>query len=318
MKVGRRRGASSVAAAVVVGLTARGLLVVDVLFVVDADEAFSATVLVDDETEACSWRTERLLVLKRPTGRLLAAVAVVVVVDVEAVDPTDGGRGGRRVVVLVRDVAWDFVRACVLVTGDRGLAIDVVAVVVEGPGRDAIVDASLVGAEDMDLGLVSLLDMVGGRTVLAGSACSAASFCFAGLRVGMLLDRSRPKMPEFGLLLEPEVVVVDVEGIPVRAPVVPARVRVAVAAVAAVDDEGPNFGSLLGELSLVSVMAALLLFPRSSAAVAVAVASAGAPPLFPGCRSDRDRPKAAAEDDDDMLWLRVRMPGKAEVSSTQW
>lgn len=229
---------------------------------------------------------------------MLAAVAAVVVVDVEAVDPADGGRGGRRVVALVRDVAWDFVRACVLVTGDRGFAVDVVAVVVEDPGRDAIVDASLVGAEDMDLGLVSLLDIVGGRTVLGGSTSSVASFCVAGLRVSRLLDRSRLKMPEFGLLLEPEVVVVDVEGIPVRAPVVPARACVAVAAVAAVDDEDPNFGSLLGELSRVSVMAALLLlFPRSSAAV-----GAGAPaPLFPGCRSDRDRLKAAAEDDDDML-----------------
>lgn len=62
MKAGRRRGASSVAAAVV-GLAARGLLVIDVLFVVDADDAFRAAVLVGDEREACSWRVERVLVL---------------------------------------------------------------------------------------------------------------------------------------------------------------------------------------------------------------------------------------------------------------
>lgn len=189
-------------------------------------------------------------------------------------------------------------RACVFATGDCGFDVEVVAVV-EAPGRDEVVGMSF-GAEDMDLGLISLLDVDIGRTVLAGSGCSAASVCVAGLRAAMLLDRSRPKMPEFGLLLVPAIVVaVEVEGIPLRAPVVPARDRVvvAVAVAVAVIAEDPNFGSLLGELVRGSVVVAFL----------VAGSSRSSPPLpppplpVPGCRSDRDLLKAVAEDEDDML-----------------
>lgn len=187
-------------------------------------------------------------------------------------------------------------RACVFATGDCGFGVEVVAVV-EAPGRDEVVGMSF-GAEDMDLGLISLLDVDIGRTVLAGSGCSAASVCVAGLRAAMLLDRSRPKMPEFGLLLVPAIVVaVEVEGIPLRAPVVPARGRVVVAVAVAVIAEDPNFGSLLGELVRGSVVVAFL----------VAGSSRSSPPLpppplpVPGCRSDRDLLKAVAEDEDDML-----------------
>lgn len=318
MKAGRRRGASSVAAVVVVvggggGLAARGLLVVDVLFVVDAVDALRAENLVDalcgvdvvdalraealfvgDKAGACSWRTERAWGLRRPRGRLLAAVAVVVVVEAEAVEPTDGGRGGRKVVELVRAVAWDFARVCVLVGGGCGLGV--VVVVVEGPGLEARLDASLVGAEDMDLGLVSLLDMERGRAGLVGAGFAVVSFCVvAGLRVvvvAVLLDRSRPKMAECGLLLVPEAAVVEVEGIAVRA----------VVAVAVLEAEVPNLGSLLGELSRVSAVGALLVVSRSRAGAVGRPPPPPPPPGFsPGCRSERDQPRAGAEDDDDMV-----------------
>lgn len=344
MKAGRRRGGSSVAvaaavAAAVVDLGARELVVVGAV-VVDAVDPFGTEVLAEDEADGCSWRTGRVVVLERPNGRLLAVVAVVVVVDVEAIDPADGGRGGRRVVALVRDVAWDFVRECDLVTGDCGFAVEEAAVV-KDRGREEVVGESL-GAEDMDFGLASLVDVVVGRTVLAGcSACSVASFCVAGLRVARLFDRSRPKMPEFGLLLVPVVEVVEVEGIPLRAPVVPARVRVAVVMVV-VEEEEPNFGSLLGELVRGSVVVAgagaevepplfRLLFPllllmrpcRSSPPAAggrLFWAPAPVPKVVPvpGWRRDRDRPKAVAEDDEDMLGCGVQGQGrKAAVSSSR-
>lgn len=288
---------------------------VDVLFVVDAVDALRAENLVDvlcgvdvvdarraedllvgDKAGACSWRTERAWGLRRPRGRLLAAVAVVVVVEAEAVEPADGGRGGRKVVELVRAVAWDFARVCVLVGGGCGLGVVVVVVVVEGPGLEARLDASLVGAEDMDLGLVSLLDMERGRAGLVGAGCSVVSFCVvAGLRVvvvAVVLDRSRPKMAECGLLLVPEAAVVEVEGIAVRA----------VVAVAVLEAEAPNLGSLLGELSRVSVVEALLVASRSRAGAVGRPPPPPPPPVFsPGCRSERDRPRAGAEDDDDMV-----------------
>lgn len=74
--------------------------------VIDAEDALRAEVLAADEVEGFSWRAARVVVvLERPTGRLLAAVAAVAVVEVEAIDPADGGRGGRKVVAFVRDVA---------------------------------------------------------------------------------------------------------------------------------------------------------------------------------------------------------------------
>lgn len=141
----------------------------------DVEGAYAEGVVVNEVAEACSWRVGRALVLlRRPTGRLLAAVAVVVDVDVEAVDPADGGRGGRRVVALVRDVAWDFVRACVLEIGDCGFAVGEFAVIA-GPGREDVVGESF-GAEEMDLGLMSLLVDAMGRTVFVVSAWLVASF----------------------------------------------------------------------------------------------------------------------------------------------
>lgn len=93
-------------------------------------------------------------VLDRAGGFLLAAVVAVVVavgavvVDVEgAWDPADGGRGGRRTVAAVSDVADDFARVCV----DLMLAVfgDVVS---EAEGREEVVGESLEEA-----GLVSLV-----------------------------------------------------------------------------------------------------------------------------------------------------------------
>lgn len=207
--------------------------------------------LADGGLDAGSWRAERVVVLERPMGRLFAAV-----VEVEAIDPADGGRGGRRVVACVRDVAWDLVRACVFATGDCGLV-------------EAVGGTNLLGAEDIDLGLVNLLDVVVGRRFFACSGCFSALFCGTVLWAAMLFDRSRPNIPELGLLLAPVVVVVlvDVEGMPLRAPIVPARVRVAapvVVVVVVADEEPPNFGSLLGEWSRDSAAAAPFLSARPS------------------------------------------------------
>lgn len=60
----------------------------------------------------------------RPTGRLLVAVAVVVAVEAETIDPADGGRGGRRLVAGVNDVAANLVRECLTVTGDSVLVVE--------------------------------------------------------------------------------------------------------------------------------------------------------------------------------------------------
>lgn len=146
--------------------------------------------------------------------------------------------------------------------------------------------------------------------------------------VVVVLDvEGTPKMPEFGRLLVPVVVVPELEGRPLRAPVVPARVRVAAAVVIVVAEE-PNFGSLLGELTRGSVLVdaeaededadavgaaplfrllpLLLMRPSRSSRPACDPPPPDLPPPFPatGWRSDRDRLRAAAEEEDDILEVR--------------
>ena len=108
------------------------------------------------------------VVLDRPMGLLLAAVAVVVLVEVDVTDPADGGRGGRRTVAEFRAVADDFARMCVGLRGDAVLAGegDVVVfggVALKGEGREGVVGD---GSEEVGAGLEVDIDFVGGRISL--------------------------------------------------------------------------------------------------------------------------------------------------------
>lgn len=232
MNAGRSRGTSSVA--VFLG----GLAVA---FAMEEDVAFrgvgSTDVLAGFETPWDALVTA--VVLARATGRLLATVeaeVVVAIVDVDAMDPADGGRGGRVAVVEVRAVAVDFGRGRV-VRGAIGLAVDEAKaglVVLVGEGRDAIPEEGFDVNDDVDVGRASLVvaDAVG-RAVLVVSASSLEMFCVTGLRAAVESDRPRPKTPEFGLLLV---------AIPLPpGPDIPARVLVAV-------EVPPGLGSRLGDM----------------------------------------------------------------------
>lgn len=227
----------------------------------------------------------------------------MVVVDVDAIDPAEGGRGGCKVVVEVNEVAIDFGRGCV-VRGDIGLAADDarVEVVVPGAGgRDEVVGESFDREDDMDFGLVSLVavDNEVGRAGFGGSASSPVVTCVVGLRVAAEFERDRPKMPEFGLLLA-------TAPLP-PAPAVPARALVAVAA-------PPSLGSLLGDMFPGSADTGdgadgapmpLVLSSRILSAAATRGASffsssflGALPRPAVGCRRERDRFSPVVDEDD--------------------
>ena len=129
MNAGRSRGGSSAA----VGFGSRA-------FAVAEDVALRTEVLAAEEAGAWRcWGARVVTVLGRPIGRLLAAVAVVVVVVGEAANSVEGGRGGRRAVIEVREVAVEFARACVAFRGDCSLVVDVDGAPVDAPeeGRRA-------------------------------------------------------------------------------------------------------------------------------------------------------------------------------------
>lgn len=238
------------------------------------------------------------------------AVAAIegVFVDVEVIDPAEGGRGGRRVVVDDNEVAIDFGRGRV-VRGDSGLAVEVVEAEGVGPrgeGREEVVGESF-GTEEMDFGLINLvLVVMVGRAGFEGSAASSAVFSVADLRVATVLERFRPNIPEFGLLL---VVVAPPTG-----PAVPARGLVVV-------NGPPGFGSLLGDMlpdwsadtdadAVTGASAAgrpLMFLPLASrvlAAMRGSVLSPSVPSALPrpaaGCRRERDLLRPDVEDEDDM------------------
>jgi hypothetical protein len=265
-----------------------------------------AEVLAEEDPETCRWCADRVVtVLDRPTGLLVAAaaaaavVAVAVVVDVGAIDPAEGGRGGRSTVADVRAVAFDFARECVLVRCGCVL-VGVVPVASEGgsweEAGEGLEDADI----DLDVGLVSLAVLVTvGLVVLDGSAGSLVVLCVTGFRTATVFRR--PNTPEVGRLLVPAAadgIAVVVDGMPFPAPTVPARVRDAIV-------EPPGLGSLVGDVvlaafgaELVGAAASLLLF------VSLPVSSFLWVLLRPavGCLSERDRPRAVAEvDDDDMI-----------------
>lgn len=162
LKAGLRRVASPGA----VGLT-------DLAAVVDA--ALLRADVLDAGTDAWRrWVDRVTVVLDRPIGLLLAAVAVVVVVEVEATDPADGGRGGRRMVAEFSAVADDFARMCVFVRGDavpagEGDDFAVGGVALKGEGREGEGREGVVGddSEDAVAGLEEAdIDFVDGRISL--------------------------------------------------------------------------------------------------------------------------------------------------------
>lgn len=264
---------------------------------------------------ADSWRRwpERVaaMVLARLMGFLLAAVVVVLAVEVEVTEPADGGRGGRRTVAEFRAVADDFARICVVVRCDavRAGEGDVVVfggVTLEGEGREGVVgDGSEevgAGLEEVDIdlagGRISLLVVIGAGLVLfEGSACSGPAACVVGFRAARLSDR--PNMPDVGLLLVPEA---TADGMPLALPAVAARVRVAI--------EVPpgGFGSLLGDV-LPAAAAGTPLLVAATLLVVVAVLTLFVVSSFfrplprpaVGCLSDRERLRADAEEEDDIV-----------------
>lgn len=255
---------------------------------------------------------------------------MVVVVEVVATDPADGGRGGRRTVAEFRAVAEDFARMCVVVRGDAVLAGDGVDVLVggvalegegRGEGREGVVgdgsaEAGAVFGVDIDFvgGRINLLVVMGAGLVLfEGSGCSAAVACVVAFLVAMLSER--PNMPEVGLLLVPAAAAAAAaDGMPLAFPAVPARVRVAI-------EEPPGgFGSLLGDVFLaapaeeVEAAAGAPLLAAATTLVVLttllAVSSFLRPLLRPavGCLSDRERLSAGAEEEDDMSPSQSQMP----------
>lgn len=297
LKAGLRRGASPAAA----GLTDLAALV---------DAALPRADVLEDGMDAWRrWLDRATVVLDRPNGFLLAAVAVVAVVEVEATEPADGGRGGRRTVAEFRAVAEDFARMCVVLRGDSTLAGegDVVVfggVALEGEGREGVVGS---GSEEADAGFEEVdIAFVDGRTSLLvavmgaglalfeGSGCSAAGACVVGFLAAML--SGRPNMPDVGLLLVPAAAA---DGMPLAFPAVAARVRVAIGGA------GWGFGSLLGDVFLAAP--AEEVEPAAGATLLVltallAVSSLRRALLRPavGCLSDRERLRAGADDEDDM------------------
>lgn len=273
------------------------------------------------------WPDRATVVLDRPTGLLFAVVAVVVVVEAEATDPADGGRGGRRTVAEFRAVADDLARMCVVVRGDAvrgdavfagdGDGVVVGGVALKGDGREGVVgdgsEEAGAGLEEEDIdfvaGRISLLVAMGAGLVrFEGSGCSAAGACVVGFLAAMLSDR--PNMPEVGLLLVPAPAA---EGMPLALPAVAARVRVAI-------EETPGgFGSLLGDVFLAAPaeeVEAAAGAPLLAAATLVVLATLLTVSSFlrallrpaVGCLSDRERLSAGAEEEDDMSPSQSQMP----------
>lgn len=109
----------------------------------------------------------------------------------------------------------------------------------------------------------------------------------------MLSDR--PNMPEVGLLLVPAAAA---DGMPLALPAVPARVRVAI-------EEPPGgFGSLLGDVFLaapaeeVEAAATLVVVLTTLLALSSFLRALLRPAV--GCRSDRERLSAGADEEVDM------------------
>lgn len=265
--------------------------------------------------------------LARPIVCLVFAVAVVVVVDFE---PAEGGRGGRRVVAEVREVAFDLVRSCSVVRGGSGFAGRVFEVADVGrvdDGREAEI-GEILEVEIIDTGLESLdvVDIGRGRATPALGACSATVDCVEVLGAATVLDLLRPNIPDIGLLLVLAAVVPDGGWIPL--PSVPVRDLVAV------EEAAPGLGSLLGDIVRGSAATELVRVVDTTApwsfvpSLFVATASFLSSSLFcalprpaVGCRRDRVRCSPDVEFDDDMahsdVACRFSSPFRSAISVLQ-
>lgn len=194
-------------------------------------------------------------------------------------------------------MAWE----CAVFRGDCGLVVDAVKglyVAVEGEARGEVVDDSC-DAEAIDFGLASLVIVDAGRVVFESSASSVGASLGGALRVARLLARSRPNMPEFGLLLVPGAILL-VGAVVFPALAVPARVLVAI-------DEAPGCGSRLRDSSEAGTEAeetAPLFLPSMPLSALPFFASSffcALPRPAVGCRRERTRFSPVAEEEEDMV-----------------
>lgn len=211
-----------------------------------ADDLLRPEVLAGEDPETWRWGADRAVtVLDRARVLLLAAAAVVVAVDVDAIDPAEGGRGGRRAVADDRAVTFDLARVCAFVRGGCVLVGESPVASEDGGWEGAVGAVGFAGVDiDLDVGLVSLVVLRAvGLVVLGGSAGSLVVLCVTGFRTATVLNR--PNTPETGRGLVPAAdgFAVVVDGMPLPAPTVPARGRDAIV-------EPPGFGSLVGDVVL--------------------------------------------------------------------
>lgn len=199
-------------------------------------------------------------------------------------------------------MAWE----CAVFRGDCGLVVDAVKglyVAVEGEARGEVIDDSC-DAEAIDFGLASLVIVDAGRVVFEGSASSVGASLGGALRVARLLARSRPNIPEFGLLLVPGAILL-VGAVVFPALAVPARVLVAI-------DEAPGCGSRLRDSSEAGTEAeeteaeetAPLFLPSMPLSALPFFASSffcALPRPAVGCRRERARFSPVAEEEEDMV-----------------
>lgn len=292
MKAGLRRGAFSCG----FGFEGRVAFVEDVVLV--------AEVFAVEDAETCRCCAARVVTMSvRPTGRLLAIVAVMDVAEAESVDPAEGDRGERNDVNDAKGFAVDFARVRAVERGDCGLLVEGEAMFVEvleegradNGGKNC--DEAII-----DLGRASLVFAVGMRRVLLEGSAASLALSMGGFAGATGFGLLNPKIPEFGLLLVP---VTDVVAVLTPSPEGPARVR---------SDpviEAPGLGNLLGDESRcvsifevdADVMAAFLLV---SMVLFVASSLTSSfldmlPSPAVGCRRDRVRFSPVADDMDDMV-----------------
>lgn len=204
--------------------------------------AVDAEVLTAEDAETWRCCAARVVTMSvRPSGRLLAIVVAVAVVEAEFVDPAEGGRGERNDLEEARVFAVDLARACAVERGDCGLLVEGEAIFV-GVLDEGRADNGGKDCDDaiIDLGRASLVFVVGMRRVLLEGSAVSLALSVDGFVAATGLALLSPKIPGFGLLLVP---VTDVVAVLAPCPEGPARVR------SAAVFEAPGLGNLLGDES---------------------------------------------------------------------
>lgn len=257
--------------------------------------------------DAEAWRccAARVVVMSvRPSGRLLAIVAVVAVVEAEFVDPAEGGRGECNDFDEARGLAVDFARVWAVDRGDCGLlAVEGEAMFVGAP-EEGRADSGGKDCDEaiIDLGRASLVFAVGMRRVLPEGSTASLALDVGGFTVATGLGLLNPKIPEFGLLLGP---VTDVVVVLAPCSEGPARVR------SDAVFEAPGLGNLLGDesrcVSIFEVEADVIaaFFLVSMVLFASSRLTSSFLDMLPrpavGWRRDRVRFSPVADDMDDMV-----------------